>query len=258
MKNNPSVFRAYSRYYDLLYKDKDYISEANYIHSLLKRQGLAEGNLLEFGSGTGKHGCLLASLGYKVHGIERSSEMVAQAQKMSGFSCQQGDICKLRLGKVFDAVLSLFHVVSYQITNNDIAAVFNNAYEHLKPGGIFIFDFWYSPAVYSQKPLVKVKRMEDSKTKIIRLAEPQIYPNQNRVDVNYSIFANDLVSGVMETIFETHTMRHFSLPEIDFLATTYNFTCISAEEFLTGESASENTWGVCVILRKNDILQDER
>jgi hypothetical protein len=51
---NESVFKAYSRYYDLLYSDKDYESEVKYILHLLKRNGVTKGNILELGSGTGK------------------------------------------------------------------------------------------------------------------------------------------------------------------------------------------------------------
>jgi len=256
MKTIPSVFNAYSRYYDLLYRDKDYVGEADYIQTLLNRLGVANGDLLELGSGTGKHGCLLANLGYRVHGIERSLEMVAQATSVNGFTCEQGDICTIQLGRTFDAVLSLFHVISYQITNANLNAVFTKANEHLKPGGLFIFDFWYSPAVYFQKPSVKLKRMSDDQMEIIRLAEPVIYSNQNRVDVNYTIFARNLVNQSVEVINEIHPMRHFSLPEIDLLAVKNGFEFIGSEEFLTSKPAKEDTWGVCVILKKNDVAQN--
>jgi hypothetical protein len=54
----------------------------------------------------------------------------------------------------------------------------------------------------------------------------------------------------MQTTTETHPMRHFSLPEIDLLASMCGFECISAEEFLSGKTAGEDTWGVCVTLKK--------
>ncbi len=250
MKTTPTVFNAYSRYYDLLYRDKDCVVEAIYIQALLTRHGIAKGSLLEFGSGTGKHGNLLAARGYKVHGIERSAEMVAQAALNDGFTCQQDDICTVQIGRSFDAVLSLFHVVSYQISNGDVHAVFARAAEHLQSGGLFIFDFWYSPAVYAQHPMVRVKHMTDASVEITRLAEPVIYPNENRVDVHYTIFARDLLSGAVQTLSETHPMRHFSLPEIDLLAQSNGFIRVTAEEFLTGKPADEDTWGVCVTLKR--------
>ena len=247
---NSTVFDVYSHYYDLLYQDKDYVGEADYIQALLTRQGVAQGDLLEFGSGTGKHGRLLADRGYRVHGIERSTEMVAQATEANGFTCQEDDICAVQLGRTFDAVLSLFHVISYQTSNAALSAVFTRAAEHLNLGGLFVFDFWYSPAVYTQRPAVRVKRMADSQIEITRIAEPVIYPNDNRVDVNYTIFARDLVSGAVQISTETHPMRHLSLPEIDLLATVQGFERIGAEEFLSGKPAGEDTWGVCVTLRR--------
>jgi SAM-dependent methyltransferase len=250
MKITHQVFNSYSVYYDLLYRDKDYDGEAEYIQTLLTRQGITHGNILEFGSGTGKHGRLLAIRGYKVHGVERSAGMVEKSEMSDGFTCQQGDICTIQLGRVFDAVLSLFHVISYQVTNDDLRAVFARANEHLKPGGVFIFDFWYSPAVYSQRPVVRIKRMADEKVEITRIAEPLIYPNENRVDVSYTIFARELSSGAVQITTETHSMRHFSLPEIDIMATECGFERIAAEEFLSGKTAGEDTWGVCVTLKK--------
>lgn len=243
-------FTAYSRYYDLLYQDKDYAGEAAYIRALLTRHGVAHGSLLEFGSGTGKHGRLLAQRDYQVHGIERSADMVAHSISAAGFTCQQGDICTVQLGRTFDAVLSLFHVVSYQTSNIDLMAVFERASDNLHTGGLFIFDFWYSPAVYAQRPTVRVKRVADDEIEITRLAEPVIYPNEDRVDVNYTIFARDKASGAVQTTTETHAMRHFGLPEIDLLATLNGFARIGTEEFLSGKTAGEDTWGVCVTLKK--------
>ncbi|MFZ4801561.1 MAG: class I SAM-dependent DNA methyltransferase [Chlorobium sp.] len=244
------VFNDYSRYYDLLYQDKDYVGETDYVQALLSRYGITQGSLLEFGSGTGKHGCLLAERGYNVTGIERSPSMVALVPRVDGFNCQVGDICTVQLGRTFDAVLSLFHVVSYQVTNEAIQALFSRAAEHLESGGLFVFDVWYSPAVYAQHPEIRVKRLADETIEITRVAEPIIFPNENRVDVHYTVFASDVVTGGFSTFTEIHPMRHFSIPEIDNLATMCGFQQINAEAFLTGEEPGENTWGVCFVLRK--------
>jgi SAM-dependent methyltransferase len=250
MTDSSKVFDAYSRYYDLLYRDKDYAGEVEYIRSLLHQHGLAEGDLLEFGAGTGKHGRLLAERGYRVHGIERSAEMVAQARATEGFTIQQGDVCDVKLGKTYDAVLSLFHVVSYLTTNAALHAVFSSAANHLRQGGMFVFDFWYSPAVYAQRPAVRVKRIADETSEITRIAEPTLRPNENRVDVVYTVFARDVATGHVAALDETHPMRHFSLPEIDLLAEAHGLVRVRAEEFLSGQAPGEDTWGVCVVLRK--------
>lgn len=243
-------FELSSRYYDLLYQEKDSAAEAAYVDQLLQRHGIAGRELLDFGSGTGRHGCLLASRGYRVHGLERSAAMVAAAQQNYGFSCQQGDITTTQLSRRFNAVLSLFHVVSYQTTNPAVQAVFANAAHHLDPGGLFLFDVWYSPAVAAQRPETRVKRLHTADLAITRIAEPTLHTNANRVDVHYTVLAEHTDTGVLDTFTETHPMRHFSLPELDLFAQAAGFERLTAEEWLTGAPPSEATWGVCLVLRK--------
>jgi SAM-dependent methyltransferase len=243
------AFDAYSRYYDLLYREKDYAAEADYISLLLRRHCDAKA-LLEFGCGTGKHGRLLAERGYNVLGIERSAEMLAHAEQTEGFSCIEGDVCSVQLGRTFDAVLSLFHVVSYQTSNASACALFDRAAQHLLMGGVFIFDVWYSPAVYAQRSVTRVKRLSDGQVDIIRIAEPRSHPNENRVDVHYTIVVKDRASGHVHEVSELHSMRHFSMPELDLLAARSGFERVAAEAFLSGSPPGEDTWGVCLVMRK--------
>ena len=243
-------FELSSRYYDLLYSEKDTSAEVNYLDHLIRKNGIEGNSLLEFGSGTGRHGCLLATRGYQVHGIELSKAMVLASQKNKGFSCEQGDITLTKVAGRFNAVLSLFHVISYQITNEKINAVFRNASYHLSVGGLFIFDVWYSPAVATQRPERRIKRLKTMDLEITRIAEPQVYPNDNRVDVHYTIISHDLKTGQYQSFEELHPMRHFSLPEIDLISEYHGFQRLTAEEWLTGNPVSPDTWGVCVVLQK--------
>ena len=247
-----TVFVDYSRYYDLLYRDKDYAAEADYVYSRLEKFcPCSIGTLLEFGSGTGIHARLLAKKGVQVTGIEYSAEMVAQAEITENFTCCQGDIREARLNSRFDAVVSLFHVMSYQTENSDMRNVFDRAGEHLNPGGIFLFDIWYTPAVLSMRPETRVKRVAvDDAIEVTRIAEPDILVNENRVDVHYTVFINNTKTKQCHTVKETHPMRYFSLPEIDLFAECSGFERICAEEFLTGEELGEKTWGACIVLQK--------
>lgn len=243
-------FDLYSRYYDLLYEDKDYEKETSYIIRLLHELSIPDGHILEYGSGTGIHGRLLGEAGYHVLGIELSEKMVELAQTTDNFTCEQGDICEVKLDREFSAVLSLFHVASYLTDNERVNALFSRANEHLKIGGAFIFDVWYSPAVLAQKASVRVKRVSDDNIDITRIAEPYFFPNENRIDVNYTIFVSERKSNKTQVVNERHPMRYFSLPEITLLAEFHGFSVSRAEEFMTGKSPSNETWGVCFVLEK--------
>ena len=246
------VFNKYSDYYDLLYKDKNYYEEANFIHNLIKIYRPQSKYILEFGSGTGKHANILAKLGYKIHGIELSQEMVSKAHIVQGFTIQQGNIAKIKINKTFDIVLSLFHVMSYQITNRQFKDVFFNAATHLKNNGIFIFDFWYSPAVHSQKPSIRVKNVSNKELEVTRIAQPTIKSNKNIVEVNYKIFVRNLINKKIDMFKEKHIIRHFYLSEIDFMCDLYGFKRLEAKEFITGKKINSNTWAPYVILKKID------
>jgi SAM-dependent methyltransferase len=243
-------FYLYSKYYDLLYQDKDYNAEANYISNCIKTYFPSAKTIIEFGSGTGRHGLILQKLGYDTYGLERSKQMVEEAI-FHGFPCKQADVTNFEIDRKFDVVISLFHVISYITANASLEKVFRNASMCLNSNGLFIFDVWYSPAVYHQKPETRIKKVENEEINVIRMAEAEINVNQNVVDVNYSILIKNKSSDKWIEFQETHPMRHFSIPEISLLATFTGFQLLKAEEFLTGNQPSENTWGVNFILKKN-------
>jgi SAM-dependent methyltransferase len=251
-----SVFGNYARYYDLLYKDKDYAGESDYVKKLLLKFGESTVTVLELGCGTGKHAVLLAEKGYTVTGIDRSIEMLDAANARMKSSPKiavkftAGDVRNVRLKEQFDAVISLFHVMSYQATNEDLASAFLTAKEHLNPGGIFVFDFWYGPAVLTDRPAVRVKRLEDDVICVTRIAEPALNLDKNIVDVNYQVMVEDRKTGLVNTVKETHIMRYLFLPEIDLFLSNCGLRMIHAEEWMTGSAPAANTWGVCCVAKK--------
>jgi SAM-dependent methyltransferase len=255
--SSTTVFNDYARYYNLLYRDKDYEVEVTYVTGLIRRFHPSARSILEMGSGTGIHAGLLAEKGFTVHGIERSREMLdqslAMAEKMNSEEGQMtfspGDIRDIRLNKHFDVIIALFHVISYQTTNEDVVAAFETARHHLKPGGIFIFDTWYGPAVLTQHPEVRIKRIADESIEVTRLAEPVLHPNENRVDVHYHVLVRDLATQTVSELKETHAMRYFFKPEIERIAVQAEFELLQAEEWLSGKAIGSDTWGSCFILQ---------
>ena len=67
-----NVFAKYSEYYDLIYTDKDYQKEVDYIDQLIQKYHPKAKTILDLGCGTGVHANLLAAKGYRVMGIDLS------------------------------------------------------------------------------------------------------------------------------------------------------------------------------------------
>ncbi len=245
-------FQDYSKYYDLLYKDKDYKGESDYVLHKLKKINPNIHSVLELGCGSGNHAQYLCNSGLEVTGIERSEDMIKEALKknVSGFTPTQGDISAYSLGKTFDAAISLFHVISYLNKNEELIECFRTTYEHLNDNGVFLFDIWYTPAVLTQRPETRVRKLEDENVKITRIAQSSMNHESNVVNVNFEVFIENKISHTSSTLEETHPMRHFSVNEIDLLAKLTGFKILEKEEFLSSQPASEKTWGVCFILQK--------
>lgn len=244
------VFNAYATYYDLLYADKDYSAEASYVVSHIRDRRAEAYSILELGCGTGSHAVHFAALGYSVHGVDQSGEMLRLAELRraslpngiaSRCSFVPGDIRTYRSGETYDVVLSLFHVMSYQVSNKDIIDTLETAHVHLAPGGTLFFDFWYGPAVLMQKPEVRIKRLENERFEVTRIAEPTLKVRESVVDVTYNLFVNEKESGKIGHFTEMHRLRYLFLTELEqFL--TKRFVSITACEWMTNNPLGSDSW----------------
>lgn len=245
----------YSQYYDLLYSDKDYASEVKFLDGLIKSNLTNVRTLLDMGCGTGKHAELFCDKGYIVHGIDLSEDMLKIAEtrrkaKEDRLSFSHSNIQKLNLCKKFDVVVSLFHVMSYQNSNEELIKAFEVAKDHLNDNGIFIFDFWYGPAVLTDLPTIRIKRLENKNIKVTRLAEPVIRLQNNIVDVHYDIFIEDkMIEKVIEKK-EFHSMRYLFDTELELICEKVGFTLEKKFEWMSDKNPDLNSWNVVWIIRK--------
>jgi len=249
-------FGGYARYYDLLYRGKDYGAEVGYVLSLLRQFVPNARTLLDLGCGTGIHAVAFARAGYEVVGVDRSGEMLAHAREKQNpldlgdagsMRFLQSDIRTVALSRKFDAVVALFHVISYLPANDDLEATFARVREHLNPGGLFIFDFWYGPAVLATRPERRAKVFEDDELKIVRTATPTMHVNDNLVDVDYDIRITDKVSGRCEQLNETHRMRYLFKPELDSLFFRHGLFPVAFAEWLSEKVPDDSSWNVVLV-----------
>jgi SAM-dependent methyltransferase len=253
------VFGDYARYYTLLNQAKDYESEVDYVLQLLERHTSLPGRaLLDLGCGTGGHDFFLAAKGYAVTGVDRSVAMLAEANKQllgwggAGEPPQfiEGDITTIQLARKFPVVLSLFHVISYQTSDVALANAMRTAALHLEEGGLFIFDFWYGPAVLAEKPEGRIREAEDEELHIRRRAEPVLHPDSHTVDVNFTVEITRKKDKLHEVLQETHEMRYLFLPELEIFLENAGLRMLEAVEWRTNAPPSPVSWSVCVVARR--------
>lgn len=252
MKN----FVKYARYYDLFYRDKDYKKEADYVDSLIRRySGKRNKTLLDVGCGTAGHAICFVKKGYRVVGIDKSREMISIAkkrfseEKRAEFSVR--DVSSFSSRKKFDIAVSLFHVMSYLTSNKGFMESLTNIRSQLKKGGLFIFDFWYGPAVLTQRPTKRIKEVSDEFAAIRRFATPKINIDQNTVDIDYKSVILNKNNRLNKVIREKHTMRYFFLPELYLMLGIAGFKVLKCLKWMSlKEGLSENSWSAVIIARK--------
>lgn len=241
------VFKDYALYYNAFYQDKDYAAEAGQVDAVLKKYGSSIANIINYGCGTGRHDIEFSKLGYCCTGIDMSKKMIDMATENSR---QQGckidffvaDIRNYEPTKKYDAVISLFHVMSYQNSNNDVMSVFKSARKALDKGGVLLFDVWYGPGVLNDKPSVRVKEAEDDKYRLVRTACPVMHDKTNVVDVCYEVFVIDKKTEKTKIINEIHSMRYFFQPELEFYLKETGFELMDNLDCWTLGETSYDSW----------------
>jgi SAM-dependent methyltransferase len=251
-----NVFADIAPVYDLLYDAKDYDREAAFVLEKVRRVVPAAADLLDLGCGTGAHAERFAAAGLEVVGVDRSASMLLQARARQALleetllrrlDFREHDVRGLDLGRTFDAVVSLFHVLSYQVTDRDQARAFETLRRHVRPGGAVLFDFWHGPAVVAQRPETRVKRVETDRVRVTRIAEPVSRPEANRVDVHYTFFVQDVRSGHIREVSETHRMRYLFPEDIERSLAAVGLQPVQGGAWLEDRPADESSWAAYVL-----------
>jgi len=251
MNKSSEIFSASAGVFNLIYKDKNTSEEAEWITDQLRlAKKLGHPDILEIGAGTGRHARAFGDAGFAVTAVEPSIDMLKASVPHEQVRWFQGDGETLRLGKEFDAVVALFHVVSYHTSLTKVAELFKTVNLHLKNGGIFGFDVWYTPAVIHKGPEDRVLTKEDDNIRVTRVAHPLENLRESLVDVHYSYSVENLASGDVSTFQEVHQLRHFTETEVQLLAEQFGFSILDAREFMTDREPSRDTWGVWFSLQK--------
>jgi len=134
-----------TKYYHILYKERNYQEAANFIDALLKYLSPQKGvNFLDLACGKGRHSIYLNSNGFDVTGIDLSQNSIEFAKQHSSATLDfiVHDMRKPLPEKSFDYILNLFTSFGYFEDPEDDKLVLEMVKNSLKPGGIFVIDYF--------------------------------------------------------------------------------------------------------------------
>ena len=138
-------YGIFSSVYDILTENVEYENIAHKICSLLHKNGVDGGLLLDLGCGTGTLSFLLESKGYDVIGVDASEDMLIVANEKkyeenssAMFLCQKAE--ELDLFGTIDCAVSVLDTVNHINTLEKVQKAFEKVSLFINMGGIFIFD----------------------------------------------------------------------------------------------------------------------
>jgi SAM-dependent methyltransferase len=245
---------GYADLYDTLYSDKDYSVECDMVERAFREFGAAPvRSILDLGCGTGSHAIPLALRGYDVIGVDRSEAMLVHAQSKAAdadvtghVQFVAGDVRSVEAGRTVDAVLIMFSVLGYQYSDDDVLATLSTARRHLRQGGELIFDVWYGPAVLSQRPEERVKRITSDQGEIIRRASSELHEEDHLCTVRYHVQQTADASGAQ--VEEEHQVRYFFPDELERFLSVSGFVLQRLGAFPNYEvDPDQTTWNVLAV-----------
>jgi cyclopropane fatty-acyl-phospholipid synthase-like methyltransferase len=142
-----------TRYYHILYKNRDDKEAERFIDNLCKHLGLKkDAYALDLACGKGRHSVTLNKHGYKVLGADLSAHSINEASQFSkeGLEFVVQDMRIPIEGEKFDAIFNLFTSFGYFDEMGDNIRVIQSANTMLDSNGLFVIDFMNANRVIHQ------------------------------------------------------------------------------------------------------------
>jgi len=140
--------------------------------------------------------------------------------------------------------------MGYLNDNESLLGGLRTAAKHLNPGGGFIFDGWFGPAVLSQRPEKRRHEYHNGQDVVVREVTPSLDPIRQIVTVHYNIEVNRN-GQIVKQFREEHIMRFMFVQEMALLIETSGLEMVYYCPFL--EPAGRlitDTWNVTFVARK--------
>jgi len=158
-------------YYHILYQNRGEEEAKGFIEALLLKLNLPScASLLDLACGKGRHSITLNSYGFKVLGVDLSSNSIKKAKlnENPNLSFDVHDMREPVKGRTFDAIFNLFTSFGYFDTHEENEQVCESMAKMLAPGGRLVIDFMNAKKVVSGLVPFEKKRVNDIEFNISR------------------------------------------------------------------------------------------
>jgi ubiquinone/menaquinone biosynthesis C-methylase UbiE len=214
---NESQFGPLAPHYDELMKIVPYDQWAEYVMTLFAYAGHDPRRVLDCACGTGNVTFELASRGLHCVGVDISASMIEVArQKLKTWPhrfaprFEVGDLATFELNETFDSATCLYDSLNYILEPEKLRAAFAQVGKHIERGGFWVFDMnseWALVAdLFTQSNL--------NPRQSLNYDWRAHFDRHSRICSVKMKFQRRDKNGELETFYETHRERAYSLDEV--------------------------------------------
>lgn len=146
------------------------------------------GKVLDLGCGTGRILLPLLRAGIRASGLDNSAQMLEIARRKitgAGYEAELvlGDIRNFQLQDQYELILLPYYTMIYMLSDVERLNVLRSVHSHLKPGGVFAFDFDAGEETPGEsKPWISLQRFNEVTGEVlVRTAQMKVIHKNLRV-----------------------------------------------------------------------------
>ena len=251
-----SGYNDFSRFYDRLTFNVDYVKRADYIQSVLSLYGHEPGLTLDLACGTGSLTTELKKMGVDIFGVDGSQLMLSEAMDKAydeGLSilylCQSMD--KLDLYGTIDTCVCTLDSLNHITEKKKLAAAIDRVGLFMNPGGMFIFDV---NTVYKHREILGNNTFVYDTDTVFCVWQNSLKEN-NIVNIELDLFERD--GDVYSRHTERFSERAYEIDELKGMLSDAGFETLAVYSDMTFEPLREDSDRAVFVARIVDSRNKE-
>jgi ubiquinone/menaquinone biosynthesis C-methylase UbiE len=198
-----SSYNVFAKYYDFLTQNIDYDAGSSFISGIFKDNNIK--SVLDLACGTGIISEKLIDCGFDIIGIDMSSDMLTEAEirlnsYKGRYSLINAKMQDFKLTESVDGVICCLDSINHLTDEKDVLKTFNNVFDSLNIGGIFIFDV---NSVYKHQTALNNKAyVFDEEDFFLSWDNELLDDNIVRIMLDFFVFNGESYDRYSEEFFE--------------------------------------------------------
>lgn len=216
--SDPWFVKAFDRHWLRLYAHRDDAEAQARTGDIVRLLGVRAGHrVLDAGCGAGRYCRAFAARGFRVTGVDLSSDLLDVARESSPAlpgapQYHRGDVRQLPFFQQFEAAISMFTSFGYFEDRSDDVRIFQGIHRALVPGGRFVLDFLNEAQVRASLIASEEREQDTIRVSITR----RIEDSPAGPVVHKHVLARDRGSDRLITSFDER-VRLYTAEEVDAL-----------------------------------------